>query len=87
MNMVAANEYGEPEASDVIMGISSFVVPIILTGLLSLGLMIFYIVHVAMNKKLESIEQVVWILLFVFFGIIAFPIYWIIRVWNTSQNP
>jgi hypothetical protein len=88
MNMVAANEYGgEPEASEVIMGISSFIVPIIIAGLLSLGLTIFYIIHAAMNKKLESIEQVMWILLFIFFGIIVFPIYWFIRIWNTSKNP
>src|ERR1700741_5185000 len=65
INMIAADEYGhEPEASDVLIGISSFIVPIILAGLLSLGLTIFYIVHAAMNKKLESIEQVMWILLF-----------------------
>lgn len=86
INMVAANEYGEPEASDVLMRISSFIIPIILVGLLSLGLLIFYIIHAAMNKKIESIEQIMWILLFVFFGIIVFPIYWFIRIWNTSKN-
>lgn len=87
VNMVAASEHGDPEPADILLGISSFVVPIILTSLLSLALLVFYIIHVATNKKIEGIEQLMWILLFIFFGIIAFPIYWFLRIWNTSKNP
>jgi hypothetical protein len=87
VNMVATSEHREPEAADVFLGISSFVVPIILASLLSIGLLIFYIIHAATNKKIEGIEQLLWILLFIFFGIVAFPIYWFIRIWNTSKNP
>ena len=86
MNMIATSENGEPEASAVLLSISSFIVPIILVSLLSLALLVFYIVHVVINKKLENVEQLMWVLLFIFFGIIAFPIYWIIRIWNTPQN-
>jgi hypothetical protein len=87
INLVATAEHSEPDAADILLGVSSFLVPIILVSLLSLALLIFYIIHAASNKKIESIEQVMWILLFIFFGIIAFPIYWIMRVWNTSKNP
>jgi hypothetical protein len=87
VNIVATSEHSDPEPADILLGISSFLVPIILVSLLSLALLIFYIVHAATNKKLESIEQLMWILLFVFFGIIAFPIYWMMRIWNTSKNP
>ena len=87
INLIATSEHSEPEATDVLLGISSFLVPIILASLLSLALLIFYIVHAATNKKLEGVEQLMWILLFIFFGIIAFPIYWLMRVWNTSKNP
>lgn len=87
INIVATTEHSEPEVSDILIGVSSFLVPIILVSLLSLALLIFYIVHAASNKKIESLEQVLWILLFVFFGIIAFPVYWLMRVWNTSKNP
>jgi len=86
IEIVAASERGEPEASDVLLSVFSFIVPIIFLSLLSLALLIFYIVHVVSNKKLENTEQLVWVLLFIFFGIIAFPIYWIIRIWNTSKN-
>jgi len=86
MDIVVESKHGgDPEPEDILMGISSFVIPIILVSLLSLALLIFYIVHAATNKKLESVEQIMWILLFVFFGIIAFPIYWIIRIWNTPK--
>jgi hypothetical protein len=87
VDMVSRSGHSDPEPADIILGISSFVVPIILLSLLSLALLIFYIAHVATNKKMESVEQVMWILLFVFFGIIAFPIYWLMRIWNTSKNP
>jgi len=87
INIVATSQHSDPEPADILLGISSFLVPIILVSLLSLALLIFYIVHVATNKKIENIEQLMWILLFVFFGIIAFPIYWIMRIWNTSKNP
>jgi hypothetical protein len=87
IDMVATSEHSDPEPADILLGISSFLIPIILVSLLSLALLIFYIVHAATNKKLESVEQLMWILLFVFFGIIAFPIYWIMRIWNTSKNP
>ena len=88
VNMVAASEHHhDPEPADILLGISSFLVPIILASLLSIALLIFYIIHAASNKKLEGIEQLLWILLFIFFGIVAFPIYWFIRIWNTSKNP
>lgn len=87
INIVSASEHSDPEPADILLGISSFLVPIILLSLLSLALLIFYIAHVATNKKMESVEQVMWVLLFVFFGIVAFPIYWLMRVWNTSKNP
>ena len=87
LNMIAASEHSDPEPVEVFQGILSFIVPIVLISLLSLALLIFYIIHAATNKKLEGIEQIMWILLFIFFGIIAFPIYLFMRIWNTAKNP
>ena len=86
IGMVATSGREDPEPSVILSGIFSFIVPIILVSLLSLALLILYIVHVVSNKKLENIEQLMWVLLFIFFGIIAFPIYWILRIWNTSES-
>lgn len=84
--MIAINKDHEPEAADVLLAIFSFAFPIVLVSLLSIALLIFYILHTVSNKKLESIEQLMWVLFFIFFGIIAFPVYWLIRIWNTSNN-
>lgn len=83
IEMIALDKRGDPEAADVLLAIVSFIVPIIMLSLLSIALLIFYIIHAISNKKLERIEQLVWVLLFVFFGIIAFPVYWLMRIWNS----
>mgnify|MGYP003449279278 FL=1 len=85
--MIALNKDSDPEAADILLAIFSFAFPIVLVSLLSIALLIFYIVHAVSNKKLESIEQLMWVLFFIFFGIIAFPICWLMRIWNSPNNP
>ena len=87
LEMIALNKDSDPEAADILLAIFSFAFPIVLVSLLSIALLIFYIVHAVSNKKLESIEQLMWVLFFIFFGIIAFPIYWLMRIWNSPNNP
>jgi len=55
-----------------------------LSGLLSLGLMIYYIVHAINNKTIDSNERLIWILIFIFAGMIGFPVYWYMRIWKTK---
>jgi len=86
INVIATSKGGEPQITDILISIASFIVPIILLALLSLALLIFYIVHAVSNKKVEPIEQLIWVLLFIFFGIISFPIYWLMRIWNTPNK-
>lgn len=51
-------------------------------GLLSLGLLVFFIMHLVRNKKMDSTERVIWILVFLFVSIVGYPIYWYMRVWR-----
>jgi hypothetical protein len=83
---VAESNHGDPEPADILAAIFSFLTPMILLGLLSLGLLIFYIVHVASNKEIQPVERLMWVLLFIFIGVIAFPIYWLLRIWNTPTT-
>lgn len=53
---------------------------IVFLSLLTMGLMIFYIIHAVNNKTLVGNERLTWILLFVFVGLIAFPIYWYTKI-------
>ncbi len=53
---------------------------VILSVITHLGLMIFYIIHVARLKLKSEGEKVMWILLFVFIGTIIYIIYFFMRV-------
>ena len=54
-------------------------------GILSLGLLIFFIMHLIRNKTMDSTERVIWILVFLFAGRVGYPIYWYMRVWNDES--
>jgi type II secretory pathway component PulF len=51
-------------------------------GILSIGLLIFFIMHLIRNKMMDSTERIIWILVFLFAGIVGYPIYWYMRVWK-----
>ena len=53
-------------------------------GLLSIGLLIFFIMHLIRHKAMDSTERIIWILVFLFAGIIGYPIYWYMRVWKNE---
>jgi hypothetical protein len=53
-------------------------------GILSLGLLIFFIMHLIRHKGMDSTERIIWILVFLFAGIIGYPIYWYMRVWKNE---
>jgi len=53
-------------------------------ALLSLGLLIFFIMHLLRNKAMDSTERIIWILVFLFAGIVGYPIYWYMRVWKNE---
>ncbi len=59
----------------------------ILLGIVSLGLKIYFIVNVVTNQLLEGAERIMWVLLLVFAGIIAYPLYWYMRIWKAPVSP
>lgn len=62
-----------------------FVLSMGLLGLLSLAVLIYFIIHAINNTQITSNERIIWILLFVFVGMICFPIYWYMRIWKSPQ--
>jgi hypothetical protein len=57
-----------------------------LTAFISLGMLIFYVLHAVKNEKITSDMRIVWILLFFFAGIFAQPIYWYLQVWKDDDT-
>jgi len=66
----------------------SFVVPVFILGfgmaILSIGLLVFFIMHLLRHKAMDSTERIIWILVFLFAGIVGYPIYWYMRVWKDN---
>jgi hypothetical protein len=64
----------------------------LLTILLMLGLMPFYIVLVVKNARLDETMRIVWVVLICMLGMFAMPVYWYLNIWReapapTVQNP
>jgi hypothetical protein len=64
---------------------AGMIVTMVLLGLLSLAVMVYFLVHAINNKLLNSDERLVWILVFIFVGMVSFPIYWYLRIWRTPE--
>lgn len=59
----------------------------LLMTLVALGLLVYYIVHAINNERLVGNERIVWILLFIFLGIVGMPVYWYMRIWKADDAP
>lgn len=67
--------------AEVLGGVFSFLAIILLVVLISVGSLIFYIVHAAQNPDLRGNNMLlVWILLFIFANGIGQLIYWIVEI-------
>jgi hypothetical protein len=64
---------------------AGMIVTMVLLGLLSLAVMVYFLVHAINNQSINSDERLVWILVFIFVGMVGFPIYWYLRVWSTPE--
>ena len=71
---------GSSESNDI----NSFTVLIFLLHGLTIftvfGLLVFYIIHIMTNTKLESVERLIWIIVIIMVGFVAMPIYWYVHV-------
>ena len=65
--------------------IAGMIVTMVLLGLLSLAVMVYFLVHAINNQLLKGDERLVWILVFIFVGMVSFPIYWYMRIWRTPE--
>lgn len=72
----------EPDAFTVFQTIRPIIILGILLAFLSICLLVFFIMHLVRNKKIESTERIIWVLVFLFAGGIGYPVYWYMRVWK-----
>jgi hypothetical protein len=58
------------------------VIVALVLGLLSLGLLFYYILHAVNNTYIETNEKLLWVLVFVIASVVGFPLYWYMRIWK-----
>jgi len=72
---------GNDSASYIFGGIGVFFIAIIFVALISIGSLIFYIMHAVQNQNLKDNNLlIVWILLFVMLSGLGQLIYWIVEI-------
>ncbi|MBS4063596.1 MAG: hypothetical protein KGZ74_03505 [Chitinophagaceae bacterium] len=71
----------DPHPIHILSQMAPFFFMIIISLALHVGLLIYFIIHLINNKTIKSEERLIWILVFLLAGSIAFPVYWIIRIW------
>jgi cytochrome c biogenesis protein CcdA len=59
----------------------------LLMGICFLGLLVYFIIHAINNKQVDGTERIVWVLIFIFAGMVGFPIYWYMRIWKELPGP
>ena len=64
------------------LGFSGFFVLHLLTMLLMLALMPFYIILAVKNERLDQTMRIIWVVLLCTLGLLANPVYWFLYVWR-----
>lgn len=75
------NDTTSPEfESRIIMSLGKFLAVAIILGTMSLGLLIFYMIHAGTNKYISTAMRVVWVLLLFFLGAIVQVVYYFMEI-------
>lgn len=70
-----------PDEEEIIFPyIFNIIIFAVILGIISLGVLVFFIIHTVNNKSIDSTEKLVWILIFIFVGMVGYPIYWYMRI-------
>ena len=77
-------EGSDPDPYEVFDTFMPVFLTAIFMSILSIGLLIFFIMHLVRTKNIDTTERIVWVLVLLFAGIIGYPIYWYMRIWNDN---
>lgn len=73
----------DPEMPMMLFSYLSHILPyLFVIILLTLGLFVFYIVHIIQNSFLDTEKRILWIVVVLLVYGVAIPIYWYIHIWK-----
>jgi uncharacterized membrane protein len=67
------------------VGMLMALVPLLIVS--SLGLFVYYFVHITNNTRIDNIGRLVWIFVIVATNAIGFPVYWYMQIWKAPEEP
>ena len=76
----------EEDPRNFFKGIFGAMIWILLAAMLSLGLMIYYLVHSSKNPRIKETERIVWILVLIFASSIGSIVYFIMHIWPLPEK-
>ena len=76
----------EEQVVEFAQSMFGLVVFIMLTSMLHLAALIYFIVHASRDKELSSDNRILWIILMIFLSSLVFPVYWYIRIWTRESQ-
>jgi hypothetical protein len=77
----------QPASAFIGIGFAGLFAAHLLTILLMLGLMPFYIILVVKNGQLDDTMRIVWVVLICMLGMFAMPVYWYLNIWRDAPPP
>lgn len=64
----------------------AYILPLhLLTILLMFALMAVYIVHAYRSDRIPNDRRILWVIILIFGGLIAFPVYWYLYLWRERR--
>lgn len=85
-SIVAKADSFENDPFAVFSTFGTIFIALICFALFALADLIFFLMHAINNKSLKDNERIIWVLVFVFAGMIGYPIYWYMRIY-TQELP
>ncbi|MDO8507525.1 MAG: hypothetical protein Q7S53_03075 [bacterium] len=63
-----------------------FIIAILVANIFYYMSLIIFIINIFKNEKVPKNLQIVWLLLFLFFGYYVFPVYWYLYIWRDKRG-
>ena len=77
----------EPAMPLMYLSYLSYIIPYFFPIIfLSMGLYIFYLVHIIRNQYFDNEKRILWIVVLFVLGGITMPIYWYIHIWKNNSS-
>ena len=85
--VAVANAGGLAESEELAVAIEACLPVTIVTSMVTLAMLGFYIWHlVTQAKRKDTGFQVLWCLLLVLFALVAMPVYWCLYIWPERKG-